>query len=122
MVCHFQMRLMMLISMQPNCYTKVITVDGQKKIFIYAKRHIAAVKKSLTITSFHWRRKKYLATVVLRGTMTCSCYFVVRWHFEQPNLLNNENLLEEFGTEENTKVFFFFFVLLQCYLFFGNHC
>lgn len=27
---------------QPNCYTKVITVEGQKKIFIYAKRHISA--------------------------------------------------------------------------------
>ncbi|KAG5250161.1 histone-lysine N-methyltransferase ATXR [Salix suchowensis] len=26
----------------PNCYTKVISVEGQKKIFIYAKRHIAA--------------------------------------------------------------------------------
>ncbi|KAJ3693076.1 hypothetical protein LUZ60_012171 [Juncus effusus] len=29
-------------SCEPNCYTKVITVDGQKKIFIYAKRHIKA--------------------------------------------------------------------------------
>lgn len=28
-------------SCEPNCYTKVITVDGQKKIFIYAKRHIS---------------------------------------------------------------------------------
>lgn len=27
-------------SCEPNCYTKVITLDGQKKIFIYAKRHI----------------------------------------------------------------------------------
>ncbi|XP_073010874.1 histone-lysine N-methyltransferase ATXR7-like [Typha latifolia] len=29
-------------SCEPNCYTKVITVEGQKKIFIYAKRHISA--------------------------------------------------------------------------------
>ncbi|XP_065881270.1 histone-lysine N-methyltransferase ATXR7 isoform X2 [Euphorbia lathyris] len=29
-------------SCDPNCYTKVISVEGQKKIFIYAKRHIAA--------------------------------------------------------------------------------
>lgn len=29
-------------SLQPNCYTKVISVEGQKKIFIYAKRHINA--------------------------------------------------------------------------------
>ncbi|KAK4767770.1 hypothetical protein SAY87_002911 [Trapa incisa] len=29
-------------SCQPNCYTKIISVDGQKKIFIYAKRHISA--------------------------------------------------------------------------------
>ncbi|KAI3992108.1 hypothetical protein MKX01_014999 [Papaver californicum] len=28
-------------SCEPNCYTKVIAVDGQKKIFIYAKRHIS---------------------------------------------------------------------------------
>ncbi|CAH9073421.1 unnamed protein product [Cuscuta epithymum] len=29
-------------SCEPNCYTKVISVEGQKKIFIYAKRNIAA--------------------------------------------------------------------------------
>ncbi|KAJ0764934.1 putative [histone H3]-lysine(4) N-trimethyltransferase chromatin remodeling SET family [Helianthus annuus] len=29
-------------SCEPNCYTKVISVDGQKKIFIYAKRHIVS--------------------------------------------------------------------------------
>ncbi|XP_020268336.1 histone-lysine N-methyltransferase ATXR7 isoform X2 [Asparagus officinalis] len=29
-------------SCDPNCYTKVITVEGQKKIFIYAKRYIYA--------------------------------------------------------------------------------
>ncbi|MED6169777.1 hypothetical protein PIB30_024434 [Stylosanthes scabra] len=29
-------------SCEPNCYTKVISFEGQKKIFIYAKRHIAA--------------------------------------------------------------------------------
>lgn len=29
-------------SCEPNCYTKVITVESQKKIFIYAKRHIFA--------------------------------------------------------------------------------
>ncbi|XP_077231567.1 histone-lysine N-methyltransferase ATXR7-like isoform X2 [Tasmannia lanceolata] len=29
-------------SCEPNCYTKVITVEGQKKIFIYAKRQISA--------------------------------------------------------------------------------
>ncbi|KAI9126474.1 hypothetical protein K1719_002070 [Acacia pycnantha] len=29
-------------SCEPNCYTKVISVEGHKKIFIYAKRHIAA--------------------------------------------------------------------------------
>lgn len=28
-------------SCEPNCYTKVISVEGEKKIFIYAKRHIA---------------------------------------------------------------------------------
>ncbi|KAL9238476.1 hypothetical protein vseg_012892 [Gypsophila vaccaria] len=29
-------------SCEPNCYTKTVTVDGQKRIFIYAKRHIAS--------------------------------------------------------------------------------
>ncbi|WJX23899.1 [histone H3]-lysine(4) N-trimethyltransferase [Trifolium repens] len=29
-------------SCEPNCYTKVIAVEGEKKIFIYAKRHIKA--------------------------------------------------------------------------------
>ncbi|GAB2291635.1 hypothetical protein Dimus_025890 [Dionaea muscipula] len=29
-------------SCEPNCYTKVISVEGEKKIFIYAKRNIAA--------------------------------------------------------------------------------
>ncbi|CAN0927312.1 Histone-lysine N-methyltransferase ATXR7 [Linum grandiflorum] len=29
-------------SCEPNCYTKVISVESQKKIFIYAKRHIKA--------------------------------------------------------------------------------
>ncbi|CAN8277015.1 unnamed protein product [Cochlearia groenlandica] len=27
-------------SCEPNCYTKIISLDGKKKIFIYAKRHI----------------------------------------------------------------------------------
>lgn len=26
--------------LQPNCYAKIITVDGQKKIVIYSKRDI----------------------------------------------------------------------------------
>jgi SET domain-containing protein len=30
-----------VLSVQPNCYAKVITVEGQKKIVIYSKRDIA---------------------------------------------------------------------------------
>ena len=30
------------VLLQPNCYTKIISVEGKKKIFIYAKRHIDA--------------------------------------------------------------------------------
>jgi SET domain-containing protein len=26
---------------QPNCYTKIITVEGEKKVVIYSKRRIA---------------------------------------------------------------------------------
>ena len=28
-------------SCEPNCYTKIITVEGHKHIVIYSKRHIA---------------------------------------------------------------------------------
>lgn len=44
--------------MQPNCYTKVITVDGQKKIFIYAKRHIAAGEEITYNYKFPLEEKK----------------------------------------------------------------
>lgn len=30
-----------LWTVQPNCYTKIITVDGQKKVVIYSKHQIA---------------------------------------------------------------------------------
>ena len=29
---------MMFLSLQPNCYSKIITVDGRKKIIIFARR------------------------------------------------------------------------------------
>lgn len=29
-------------SCEPNCYTKIVSVESQKRIFIYAKRHISA--------------------------------------------------------------------------------
>lgn len=54
----FSNEIMMLISMQPNCYTKVITVDGQKKIFIYAKRHIAAGEEITYNYKFPLEEKK----------------------------------------------------------------
>ncbi|EFJ33038.1 hypothetical protein SELMODRAFT_84518 [Selaginella moellendorffii] len=28
-------------SCEPNCYAKIITVEGQKRVFIYARTHIA---------------------------------------------------------------------------------
>lgn len=43
---------------QPNCYTKVITVEGQKKIFIYAKRHIAAGEEITYNYKFPLEEKK----------------------------------------------------------------
>ncbi|KAL2529826.1 histone-lysine N-methyltransferase ATXR7 [Forsythia ovata] len=45
-------------SCEPNCYTKVITVDGQKKIFIYAKRHIAAGEEITYNYKFPLEEKK----------------------------------------------------------------
>jgi SET domain-containing protein len=33
---------MLTLIFQPNCYTKIITVEGHKKVVIYSKRPIAA--------------------------------------------------------------------------------
>ncbi|KAJ9186261.1 hypothetical protein P3X46_001859 [Hevea brasiliensis] len=45
-------------SCEPNCYTKVITVEGQKKIFIYAKRFIAAGEEVTYNYKFPLEEKK----------------------------------------------------------------
>ncbi|KAK3187912.1 hypothetical protein Dsin_027473 [Dipteronia sinensis] len=45
-------------SCEPNCYTKVISVEGQKKIFIYAKRHIAAGEEITYNYKFPLEEKK----------------------------------------------------------------
>ncbi|TMX00894.1 hypothetical protein EJD97_025744 [Solanum chilense] len=45
-------------SCEPNCYTKVISVEGQKKIFIYAKRHIAAGEEITYNYKFPFEEKK----------------------------------------------------------------
>ncbi|KAH9302998.1 hypothetical protein KI387_014581, partial [Taxus chinensis] len=45
-------------SCEPNCYTKVITVEGQKKIFIYAKRLISAGEELTYNYKFPLEEKK----------------------------------------------------------------
>ncbi|KAL8142568.1 hypothetical protein V2J09_015600 [Rumex salicifolius] len=45
-------------SCEPNCYTKVISVDGQKKIFIYAKRYISAGEEITYNYKFPLEEKK----------------------------------------------------------------
>ncbi|TVU47345.1 hypothetical protein EJB05_06942 [Eragrostis curvula] len=45
-------------SCEPNCYTKVITVEGQKKIFIYAKRRICAGEELTYNYKFPLEEKK----------------------------------------------------------------
>ncbi|CAL0334913.1 unnamed protein product [Lupinus luteus] len=50
-------------SCEPNCYTKVISFEGQKKIFIYAKRHIAAGEEITYNYKFPLEEKK----------ITCNC-------------------------------------------------
>ncbi|XP_048130181.1 LOW QUALITY PROTEIN: histone-lysine N-methyltransferase ATXR7-like [Rhodamnia argentea] len=45
-------------SCEPNCYTKIISVDGQKRIFIYAKRHIAAGEELTYNYKFPLEEKK----------------------------------------------------------------
>ena len=47
-----------LYAFQPNCYTKVISVEGQKKIFIYAKRHIASGEEITYNYKFPLEEKK----------------------------------------------------------------
>ncbi|KAE9598707.1 putative histone-lysine N-methyltransferase chromatin remodeling SET family [Lupinus albus] len=50
-------------SCEPNCYTKVISFEGQKKIFIYAKRHIASGEEITYNYKFPLEEKK----------ITCNC-------------------------------------------------
>ncbi|KAJ9690088.1 hypothetical protein PVL29_012642 [Vitis rotundifolia] len=45
-------------SCEPNCYTKVISVEGEKKIFIYAKRHITAGEEITYNYKFPLEEKK----------------------------------------------------------------
>ncbi|XP_024992219.1 histone-lysine N-methyltransferase ATXR7 isoform X1 [Cynara cardunculus var. scolymus] len=45
-------------SCEPNCYTKVISVDGQKKIFIYAKRQIVTGEEITYNYKFPLEEKK----------------------------------------------------------------
>ncbi|KAH9602392.1 hypothetical protein KSS87_016840 [Heliosperma pusillum] len=45
-------------SCEPNCYTKTVTVDGQKRIFIYAKRHIASGEEITYNYKFPLEEKK----------------------------------------------------------------
>lgn len=45
-------------SCEPNCYTKVISVEGQKRIFIYAKRHIAVGEEITYNYKFPLEEKK----------------------------------------------------------------
>ncbi|XP_047954290.1 histone-lysine N-methyltransferase ATXR7 isoform X2 [Salvia hispanica] len=45
-------------SCEPNCYTKVISVEGQKKIFIYSKRHITTGEELTYNYKFPLEEKK----------------------------------------------------------------
>ncbi|CAN6335038.1 unnamed protein product [Urochloa humidicola] len=59
-------------SCEPNCYTKLITVDGQKKIYIYAKRRIYAGEELTYNYKFPLEEKKipcYCGSQRCRGSM-----------------------------------------------------
>ncbi|KAL2936852.1 Histone-lysine N-methyltransferase ATXR7 [Bienertia sinuspersici] len=45
-------------SCEPNCYTKIVTVESQKRIFIYAKRHIFAGEEITYNYKFPLEEKK----------------------------------------------------------------
>ncbi|KAI8549198.1 hypothetical protein RHMOL_Rhmol06G0007800 [Rhododendron molle] len=56
----------------PNCYTKVISVESQKKIFIYAKRHIAAGEEITYNYKFPLEEKKIPCNCGSRSESTYS--------------------------------------------------
>ncbi|XP_068652593.1 histone-lysine N-methyltransferase ATXR7-like [Aristolochia californica] len=57
-------------SCEPNCYTKVIAVEGQKKIFIYAKSQILAGEEITYNYKFPLEEKKSPAIVALKGVVS----------------------------------------------------
>ncbi|KAJ4967235.1 hypothetical protein NE237_019084 [Protea cynaroides] len=63
-------------SCEPNCYTKVISVDGQKKIFIYAKRQISAGEEITYNYKFPLEEKKIPCSC---GSKRCRGYS--SWNF-----------------------------------------
>ena len=49
-------------SFQPNCYAKIITIDGEKKIVIYSKQttHCLRRRNHLWLQIPDWRRKNFV--------------------------------------------------------------
>jgi len=65
-----------LYAFQPNCYTKVISVEGQKKIFIYAKRHIASGEEITYNYKFPLEEKKIPCNCGSRKYVLLFFYFL----------------------------------------------
>ncbi|KAL9252647.1 Histone-lysine N-methyltransferase ATXR7-like protein [Drosera capensis] len=64
-------------SCEPNCYTKVISVEGQKKIFIYAKRNIAAGEEITYNYKFPLEEQKIPCHCGSKRAGTCICMMLV---------------------------------------------
>ena len=61
----------LFIYFQPNCYAKIITIDGQKKITIYSKQPIAYGEEITYDYKFPIEDEKILC---LCGTKACRKY------------------------------------------------
>ena len=63
--------LTFLFLLQPNCYAKIITIDGQKKITIYSKQPIAYGEEITYDYKFPIEDEKILC---LCGSKSCRKY------------------------------------------------
>lgn len=65
--------------LQPNCYTKIITVEGQKKVVIYAKRFIGSGEELTYNYKFPLEEKKIpcFCGAARSGWLSCVFLYVV---------------------------------------------
>ena len=70
-IIKIQPKLIIQLVFQPNCYAKIITIDGQKKITIYSKQPIAYGEEITYDYKFPIEDEKILC---LCGSKSCRKY------------------------------------------------